>query len=64
MRALDALKHAFKDFGEDECPRMAASMSYFTVFSLAPLLVLVLLIVGIFVNPSDMQGASTPSWRL
>ena len=56
MRALDALKHAFKDFGEDECPRMAASMSYFTVFSLAPLLVLVLLIVGIFVDPSDMQG--------
>jgi membrane protein len=53
---LELLRRTFKDFRDDECPRMAASMSYFTVFSLAPLLVLVLLIVGVFVDPSDIQG--------
>jgi membrane protein len=53
---LAVVKHAFRDFVEDECPRMAASMSYFTVFSLAPLLVLVLLLVAVFVDPTDMQG--------
>jgi membrane protein len=53
---LELLKRTFRDFKDDECPRMAASMSYFTVFSLAPFLVLVLLIVGLFVDPSDMQG--------
>ena len=50
------LKRTFKEFGEDECPRMAASMSYFTVFSLPPLMVLILIVVGVFVDPSDMQG--------
>ena len=42
---LGLIKAAFSDFVEDECPRMAASMSYFTIFSLAPLLVLVLMVV-------------------
>jgi membrane protein len=50
------LKRALKDFLADDCPAMAASMSYFTVFSLAPLLVLTLLVVGVFVDPADLQG--------
>jgi membrane protein len=53
---LALLKQAFRDFVDDECPRMAASMSYFTVFSLPALMVLVLLILGVFVDPADMQG--------
>lgn len=53
---LSLVRHAFRDFSDDECPRMAASMSYFTIFSLAPLLALVLMVVGLLVEPSDMQG--------
>ena len=53
---LGLLKAALKDFADDECPRMAASMSYFTVFSLAPLLVLVLMVVGLAFDPADVQG--------
>ena len=53
---LSLLKRTFQDFAQDECPRMAASMSYFTAFSLAPLLVLILMLVGVFVDPQDFQG--------
>jgi membrane protein len=53
---LDMLKRTLKEFLEDDCPAMAASMSYFTVFSLAPLLVLTLMVVGVFVDPADLQG--------
>jgi membrane protein len=50
------LKQTFKEFSEDECPRMAAALSYYTVFSLPPLLVLILLLLGIFMSPGDVQG--------
>jgi membrane protein len=50
------LKRTLKEFLEDDCPAMAASMSYFTVFSLAPLLVLTLMAVGVFVDPADLRG--------
>ena len=53
---LALFERVWKEFGEDDCPRMAASMSYFTIFSLAPLTVLVLMIVGVFVDPTDVQG--------
>jgi len=53
---LALLKTALKDFLEDDCPAMAASMSYFTAFSLAPLLVLLLMALGLFIDPSDLQG--------
>jgi membrane protein len=53
---LGLLKRAFRDFQEDDCPRMAAATSYFTIFSLPPLLVLVLAVVGMFVDPADVQG--------
>ena len=50
------LKQSFKDFNDDECPRMAAALSYFTVFSLPPLLILVLTLVGVFVDPQQARG--------
>ncbi|MGE0159497.1 MAG: YihY/virulence factor BrkB family protein [Gemmatimonadales bacterium] len=53
---LQVLKRTFQEFVKDDCPTMAASMSYFTAFSLAPLLVLTLLLLGVFIDPSDLQG--------
>jgi membrane protein len=49
-------KETFKDFSEDKCMQMAAALSYYTVFSLPPLLLLILAIVGFFVDPADAQG--------
>jgi membrane protein len=50
------IKESFKGFSEDDCPTMAAALSYYTVFSLPPLLVLLLTLLGAFVDPRDLQG--------
>lgn len=49
-------KETFKDFSDDKCPRMAAALSYYTVFSLPALLILILAIVSLFVDPTDARG--------
>ncbi|HEX7004171.1 MAG TPA: YihY/virulence factor BrkB family protein [Trueperaceae bacterium] len=46
------LKQTVKEFGEDQAPRLAAALAYYTIFSIAPLLVIVLAIVG-FVYGSE-----------
>jgi membrane protein len=51
------LKDTAKDFMDDECPRMAAALSYYTVFALPPLLILLLLIAGAVWDPADVQNA-------
>jgi membrane protein len=53
---LQLLKHTFKEFSADDCPTMAAALSYYTVFSLPPLLVLLLSLLGAVVDPQDIQG--------
>lgn len=45
-----------KDFLADDCPTQAAALSYYTIFSLPPLLAVVLLILGLILDPSDIQG--------
>jgi membrane protein len=51
------LKDTFKDFMDDECPRLAAALSYYTVFALPPLLILLLLIAGAVFDPQQVQHA-------
>ena len=41
------LKKTFQEFTNDECPRMAAAMAYYAVFSLPALLVIVISIAGL-----------------
>ncbi len=53
---LDILKGSASDFIEDDCPTMAAALSYYTVFSLPPLLVLLLTLLGALFDPQDVQG--------
>lgn len=49
------LKSAAKDFGDDNGTSMAAAVSYYTVFSLPPLLGLILLIAGLVVDPQTIR---------
>jgi membrane protein len=49
------LKGTFRDFLEDECTRRAAALSYYTVFSLPPLLVLLLLVLGTVLDPAEVR---------
>ena len=51
------LKQTFQDFSEDECPMRAAALSYYTVFALPPLLILLLLIAGAVFDPQQVQDA-------
>jgi membrane protein len=57
--AFGLLKQSFRDFSDDECPRLAAALSYYTVFALPPLLILILMIVGAVFDPADVQKALT-----
>jgi membrane protein len=54
---LELLKSSVREFIEDDCPTMAAALSYYTVFSLPPLLVLLLLLAGAVMDPQDVQGS-------
>jgi membrane protein len=54
---LSTLKAAFKDFNEDECPMLAAALSYYTVFALPPLLILLIMVAGAVWDPAEVQRA-------
>jgi membrane protein len=55
-RALALLKSSGADFIEDDCPTQAAALSYYTIFALPPLLMVLLLILGTLVDPQDIRG--------
>lgn len=50
---VELFKETFADFGEDKAPRLGAALSFYTIFSMAPLLVVVMGIVGIFYSGGD-----------
>ena len=50
------LRKTVRDFGADDCMSSAAALSYYTVFSLPALLVLILMIVGSVMDPADVRG--------
>jgi membrane protein len=50
------IKESGKDFLEDDCMDSAAALSYYTIFSLPAILVLILMLVGTVMNPSDVRG--------
>lgn len=53
---LDVLKQTVREFLDDRCTTLAAAISYYTVFALPPLLVLILTVVGLLVDPNEVQG--------
>jgi membrane protein len=50
------LKTTFSEWMEDKAPRLAAALAYFTVFSLAPLLVIAISIAAIFFGEEAARG--------
>src|SRR5215510_15234442 len=55
VHAWELIKQTIKEWQDDEAPRMGASLAYYALFSLAPLLVIVIAIVG-FVYKGDTVG--------
>jgi membrane protein len=54
--ALDLAKQTFKEYLADKAPRLGAALSYYTVFSLAPVLILVISIAGLVFGKDAAQG--------
>jgi membrane protein len=50
------LKQTFREWLEDKAPQLGAALAYYTVFSLAPLLLVLLAIVGVLFR-DDPVGA-------
>lgn len=51
--AFSLVKETFQDWSEDKAPRLAAALSYYTIFALAPLLVLIIAITGFVIGNND-----------
>jgi membrane protein len=51
------LKRIWTDFREDECTVRAAALAYYTIFALPPLLILIVMVVGVFYDPAEVQRA-------
>ncbi len=53
---LGLVKDAFKDFGEDKAERLGAALAYYTIFSLGPLLVVLIAISGLVFGQAAAEG--------
>ena len=62
-RALGLAKDTFREFNEDEATWMAAALSYFTVFALAPLLALLLQVASLIWDPGQVREALTGQFQ-
>ncbi len=50
------LKETASDWMEDQAPTLGAALAYYTVFSLAPLLVIAIAIAGLVFGQEAAQG--------
>jgi membrane protein len=48
------IRETFQSWSEDKAPRLAAALSYYTIFSIAPLLVLVIAITGFVIGSNTV----------
>jgi membrane protein len=55
-RYLQLFKEAWAEFGKDKAQRLAAALSYYTLFSIAPLLLIAIAIAGLVFGKSQAQA--------
>src|SRR2546430_12040522 len=56
--SLGLLKHTFSEWSEDKAPQLGAALAYYTVFSLAPLILVLLAIIGLI-----FQNDPAGTWK-
>lgn len=49
------LKETYSDWSEDRAPRLAAALAYYAVFAIAPLLIIVIVIAGLFFGEAEVR---------
>ena len=55
----DTLKETFEAWVDDNASRLSAALAYYTLLSLAPLLVITVAILGFFFGPEAARGKSS-----
>lgn len=50
------VSETFREFWKDECPRMAAALAYYTIFSLPALLTFTVLVAAMFVDRGEVTA--------
>jgi membrane protein len=55
-RYFNLFKQTFSEFGEDKAQRLGAALAYYTIFSLAPLLLIAIAIAGLVFGRDAAQG--------
>jgi membrane protein len=50
------IRATFQEWQDDQASRLAAALSYYTVFSIAPLLIIVISLVGLVIGQREAQG--------
>src|SRR5690606_38822733 len=51
-----SLKDSFRGFGEDKVIKLSAALSYYTVFSLAPLMIVIIYLAGIILGQEAAEN--------
>ena len=55
-KVFDLFKQTFQEWQEDKASLLAASLAYYTIFSLAPLLILAITVAGVILNRSAVEA--------
>lgn len=63
VRLIKALPKAVQNWSENRTGRMAAALAYYSIFSLGPLLLLVISIAGLFYGSDAVRGRLTGELR-
>jgi len=53
---FDMLKRTYRDWKEDRASRLAASLAYYTIFSIAPLLVIAIAVAGFIWEAESVEA--------
>ena len=62
-RFFSSVWQAVREFIADDCMSIGAAIAYYAMFSLPPLLVIVLMIAGYFgLKPDEIRGAVQDQW--
>lgn len=56
LKIWHTIRVTFKIFGENNCATLAAALSYYTIFSIAPLMVIVITLVGTLFGRDAVEG--------
>jgi membrane protein len=53
---IEVLKNSFSGFSDDKVTKLSASLAYYTIFSMAPLLIVIISLCGLFLGREAVEG--------